>query len=266
MSRLYQVAFLAIVWSFCFQPGLDAQQNASSTLLHESFDGPTSALASKLLRHELITLADNAGPDGSDAIRVRYVGFERGSKRVVVRYPLATIVTHATLSYDVCFENDFQWVRGGKLHGLGPAVPVTGGKPRHPEKWSARVTFKKDGHCATYLYDQHPDKTYGIGETSAVPVFRKGKWHRVTIEVKLNDPGVANGYARVFVDDRVMVFSRNVKFRGDGGLNTAIQQFLFSTFHGGSSPGHAPVDAAGNPTVVHALFDNFRVTGGIAKE
>lgn len=266
MSKLLQVGYLIIGLSVSWQLSLAASDKASSVLLQESFDTADSPIASRLIEHELISLARNMGPDGSDAIRVSYVGYERGSKRVVVRFPLTDAVTEATLSYDVCFESDFIWVLGGKLHGLGPKTPVTGGRPRHPEKWSARVTFKSDGHCATYLYDQHPDKKYGIGETSPAPVFRKGQWHRVMLEVKLNDAGVANGHARISVDGREVVFSRKIKFRESGMPDTDIQLFLFSTFHGGSSPRHAPVDEAGNTTTVQALFDNFQVTEGISKE
>ncbi|MEX0323974.1 MAG: polysaccharide lyase [Puniceicoccaceae bacterium] len=265
MSRLLQVAFLIIGIAASWQLILATPDKNSAVLLEESFDSAASPLASRLIEHELISLARNRGPDGSDAIRVSYVGYERGSKRVVVRFPLADAVTAATLSYDVCFESDFIWVLGGKLHGLGPKTPVTGGRPRHPEKWSARVTFKSDGHCATYLYDQHPDKTYGIGDTSPVPVFKKGQWHRVTLEVKLNDAGVANGHARISVDGREVVFSKKIKFRESGVPDTDIQLFLFSTFHGGSSPRHAPVDEAGNTVTVHALFDNLQVTEGISK-
>ncbi len=257
----------AITLIDCAHSFLVGSVSASPVLLEETFDLPTgSSFASKALAHDLISLAKGEGPDASNAIRVSYVGFERGSKRVVLRLPLARPTTEATLSYDVCFEQDFLWVISGKLHGLGPKIPVTGGKPRHPEKWSARVNFKRDGHCATYLYDQHPDKTYGIGETSASPVFEKGKWHTVTLELKLNDPGQANGHARILVDGRDALHSSHIKFRENGGIDTEIQLFLFSTFHGGSSPKYTPVDESGNPTTVHALFDNFRVTEGLSKQ
>jgi hypothetical protein len=39
------------------------------------------------------------------------------------------------------FDQDWQWVLGGKLHGLGPEQPITGGNERLPTGWSARVTF-----------------------------------------------------------------------------------------------------------------------------
>jgi hypothetical protein len=240
------------------------ESDCDGILFSEDFDASIqSGFLEQALKHEAISLAENAGPDGSNAIRVAYVGFERGSKRVVSKYPLTTPVKQATLSYDVCFEQDFRFVLSGKLHGLGPRVPVTGGRPRSPEKWSARVNFKKDGHCATYLYDQTLDKTYGIGETSANPVFKKGEWHRVALELTLNDPGKSNGSARILIDGRQAVLSEGICFRGIGGQDTDIQLFLFSTFHGGSSPKYTPVDEEGKPTTVHALFDNFRVIKGI---
>lgn len=83
-------------------------------------------LVKQLLSHRHISLAKGGGPDGTDAIRVAYVGSEQGSERVIVRVPLGFATEVATLSFDVRFDRDFQWVKGGKLHGLGPKRPVTG--------------------------------------------------------------------------------------------------------------------------------------------
>ncbi len=238
---------------------------ANGILVREGFDQePATGLAGALLAHRHVSLAKGAGPDGSDAIRVAYVGFDKGSERVVVRFPLGAKLEQATLSYDVCFEKDFKWVTGGKLHGLGPKRPITGGQPRKPEGWSARVNFKADGHCATYLYDQNVARTYGVGAGSPGPVFRAGQWHHVVLQVGLNTPGQADGFARIFVDGREQVHSRGMQFRGVGGEDTLIQNLLFSTFHGGSSPGNAPRDEQGRTITVHALFDNFVVREGLA--
>ncbi len=246
--------FLAQSWA--------EQSDDERVLLTEDFDrSADEGLAGALLAHRHIRLASSAGTDGSDAIRVAYVGYERGSERVTARYPLGVNVAQATLAFDVRFDVDFQWVKGGKLHGLGPKRPITGGRERIPEGWSARVTFKPDGHCASYLYDQDKDRTYGVGQTSNGPVFEAGKWHRVSLQVSLNDPGESNGHARISVDGKPVVETRNVVFREAGGEDTLIQQFLFSTFHGGHEPHWAPVDADGNFKTVYAYFDNFVVTG-----
>jgi len=233
-------------------------------LLQEDFENPAEQLfAQRAIQHERIDYAPSGGVDGSAGIRVKYEGFDRGSQRVVVRYPLSSPVETATLSFDVLFEQDFQWVRGGKLHGLGPARPITGGKPRVPDGWSARATFKDDGHIATYLYDQNTTKKYGVGATSDAPVFSRDQWHHVTLQVQLNTPSKADGFSRVFVDGALAVHTKGVAFRGTSGPDTAITQILFSTFHGGSSPRYTPIDEHGKPTTVHARFDNFKVTAGL---
>lgn len=230
-------------------------------LLSEDFNnGANTGLAKVLLSNSRITLAEGAGADGSDAIRVAYIGYQRGSKRVLARYPLATKADQATLSFDVRFDKDFQWKLGGKLHGLGPQRMVSGGNQRRPDGWSARIMFRKGGRCSTYLYDQTNEKKYGIGQTTDNPVFVAGQWHHVVLQVGLNEPASANGFARILIDDREVLNTTNVTFRGEGGSNTRIQKFLFSTFHGGSTPKWAPIDSQGHPTTVYAWFDNFMVT------
>lgn len=231
-------------------------------LLQESFDKDGSGFRKRALRSPQIELAEGAGKDGSNAIRVAYVGNERGSQRVVFRYPLRRKVTQATLSFEVKFEKDFQWTAGGKLHGLGPAKPVSGGGKRVPEGWSARMMFKEEGKISTYLYDQDQSKKWGVGDKSAHPVFKAGQWHQVVMQLQLNDPGQANGAARILIDGKEILKTGGVTFRGKGGEETLIRNFMFSTFHGGSQPKWTPVDAQGNPTTVHALYDNFRVFEG----
>lgn len=237
---------------------------APSVVMSENFDqGEASPVARRLLFKPQITLAEGKGRDGSNAVRVAYVGFERGSERVVLHMPLGRSMDQATLAYDVMFDRDWQWVVTGKLHGLGPKEPITGGNERRPDGWSARVTFGKEGRVATYLYEQDPANKWGVGSRTEDPVFERGKWHRVVLQVSLNDVGQANGRARVFVDGEQVLETTNVEFRGSADPGTQIQQFLFSTFHGGNRPSNAPVDADGNFTTVHAYFDNFVVYEGV---
>lgn len=230
-------------------------------LMEENFDAcrQSGSLADKLLQLDKVHLAAGFGPDGSNAIRVSYVGCEKGSERVVLRFPLGAHVHSATLSFDVCFEDDFQWVLGGKLHGLGPAEPITGGHARKPSSWSARAVFRPEGSVATYIYDQDPAKKYGVGKRAESSVFQKGRWHHVELHVHLNNPGQADGCMRISVDGRTAVEQDSAEFRGTGGSETEIQTFLFSTFHGGDAPKYTPSDPNGKPATVHALFDNFRI-------
>jgi len=238
-----------------------ADTTSNRTLLTEDFNqGTSKGLAKTLLSHRDITLAKGAGPDGTDAIRVAYVGYPRGSHRVLARHPIGTKTDRATLSFDVCFDRDFQWTHGGKLHGLAPKNPITGGEDRHPQGWSARIMFEHGGRCATYLYDQDKTEKYGIGETSENPVFKAGKWHHVALQVALNDPKKNNGFARLLIDKKIVVTTENIAFREVGSPETRIQQFLFSTFHGGNKPKWTPLDKNGQPATVYAYFDNFVIT------
>jgi len=252
-----------LLWRDAIRPVLLEKEleYETSVLLHEDFDGDTSSgLGAMLLDHPLIERADGTGLDGTDGIRVAYKGYEKGSKRVVVRYPLARKVEKATLQFDVRFEEDWQWVHGGKLHGLGPERPITGGNERLPHGWSTRMMFKEDGKIATYLYDQDVEKKWGAGQYTETPVFLAGQWHRVEMETRLNHAGEPNGYTRIRIDGEEVLLSTGYIFRGIDGPETLISQFLFSTFHGGNTPWWTPVDSDGNPTTVYAQFDNILVT------
>jgi len=259
-----KLAMLLCVIPCLAAPLVAAQQQEPRVLLKENFDGDVSSgLAKNLLAHRHIALAKGAGRDGSDAIRVAYVGYSKGSERVGAQYPLGALLDAATLSFDVCFDKDFQWTHGGKLHGLGPKRAVSGGGVRHPDGWSARIMFQAEGKCSTYLYDQDQEKKWGIGKRSQNPVFTAGQWHRVDLQVRLNTPGEADGSARILIDGKEVVHSPNVMYRGVGGADSQIQHFLFSTFHGGNTSRWTPVDAQGNPATVYALYDNFVVTEGV---
>lgn len=236
-------------------------------VMKENFEASNqTALAQILLSHKHITLAKGAGPDGSDAIKVAYVGYPKGSERVVKKHQLGSIMKAATLSFDVRFDQNFKWTLGGKLHGLGSKNAITGGKKRQPNGWSARIMFKKEGRCATYLYDQDMTKKWGTGQTTDNPVFKAGQWHHVTLQVQLNEPGIPNGFTRILIDNKEVMITQNITFRKTGGSDTGIQEFLFSTFHGGNNPKYTPVDKNGNPTTVYAYFDNFSVTEGIHRD
>lgn len=265
--RFFDVfAYLFTTWNLCIglvcsAPLTDPKKDRP--IWEEDFNQKDiSTFAQGLFKDSHVTLAKNCGPDGTDAIRVAYVPCGRGSERVVARCPLPSAVDEASLAFDVCFDRDFIWAKGGKLHGLGPQSPITGGAEREPDGWSARVMFKEDGHCATYLYDQNKTKTYGIGSLSDKRVFQAGQWHHVVLHVRLNQPGKEDGSAQIFVDGRQVVKTDGVIFRTDFGKKTLIQNFLFSTFHGGSTGDWSPRNARGEPITVYALFDNFQISEG----
>lgn len=253
MKRLLAAALVGGLLAWC--GGEPAEPE-----FREDFESPRHAF-----RHELAVVEPGAGPDGSAALRVAYEGYERGSRRVVRRVPLGVRGTEFTLSYDVRFAEDFQFVRGGKLHGLGPDRPVTGGNPRRPDGWSARVNFGPEGAIRTYIYEQDGESQWGVGRGGGDFRFEPGRWHAVSMHLRLNDPPEeANGSVRIFVDGALVVDHDGLRIRGTDAPAALCSALLFSTFHGGSSPVWAPVDEEGAYTVVHAWFDNFEVRPGAA--
>jgi len=261
------VALAAAALPLTGQP-VRAQVQARQLLFLETFNAPlTSAKAQTAQPPTWLTddahlrLIPAAGLDGSTALQVTYVPSAEGSERIAINLPLRRRVSRARLAFDVRFNEAFRFARGGKLLGLGPARPVTGGDPRRPDGWSARAMWRENGHIATYLYEQQASKRFGIGQLSREPVLTAGEWHHISMDLRLNDPGRANGRVAIAVDGRPVAVSEDVQLRGEGAEGeTLIAQLLLHTFFGGSDTSYQPRDSEGRPQMVTALLDNLQVT------
>jgi hypothetical protein len=238
-------------------------QRIARPVLAESFEGE-GAVAKALLRDPRLTIADGEGVGGGRALKATYVGGPVGSERLVRHLPVGERGLEYTLQYDVKFDRDFQFVRGGKLHGLGPDRPVTGGDPIRPDGWSARVMWRTGGHVELYTYHQDQRGKYGDkGEVVKPLSFAPGRWYSVSLHVRLNDSAeAANGFVRLYVDGALTERQEGLRLRGAVSDDTLIGSFLFSTFHGGNDPSWAPKNGDGGYANVHAWFDNFAVWRG----
>ena len=211
--------------------------------------------------HDAI-IAPKQGREGSNGLEVIYVSIYKGSTRMKGFFPLSRKVTEASLSYDVKFREDFQFVKGGKLHGLGPDHPITGNWKKRPDGWSARVMWGKAGKLTTVLEEQDSKAQWGIYKGNDKFLFKKGKYYAVTLYVKLNSsPKRKDGLAQIYVDGKLLVSHENIRFWKKD--DARISRFLFSTFHGGGTADWAPKDKDGNHINVHAYFDNFKVSEGL---
>lgn len=239
-------------------------QQAEPILVANIGDGQSESFGAKLAAHPLIHAAPGEGPGGADAVRVDYVGFPQGSERIVVRHRLPQTGDEMTLCFAVRFEDDFQFVRGGKMHGFVPDLPVTGGKATQAAGWSSRIMWRTGGALATYIYDQDKEGKWGIGIAAEDFRFEKNRWYAVSLHTRLNSAADAHdGFAHVYVDGRRLIEHNGLRFRAATDPGTEITHAYFCTFHGGNKPGWAPKDAEGNLTTVHALYSHFSVYEGL---
>jgi hypothetical protein len=193
-------------------------------------------------------------------LEVTYDGYERGSRRVVIS-PFIKPALQYSLSFWVQFCDGFDFARGGKLHGLGPANPVAGGNTITPEGWSARLMFRGDGGLQTYIYHQNMAGRFGDTQRAEGFVFEPGRYYQVRMQVVLNTPASAsNGSVTVWVDDQRLIEHTELRFRDRESESSQIQRFLFSTFHGGSSPEWAPRNSDGSYKTDCAYFDTIALT------
>lgn len=164
------------------------------------------------------------------------------------------------LAYWVRFDQSFQWVKGGKLPGLGgmPApFPDNGDK-----KFRIRLMWREEGKVEFYLHD------FGmLNKNGEVPYrhwwdlngqrrFVKGQWHQIEIHVKLNTPGKLDGVLEGWFDGELAFrdTDSNVGVRAAGEEDRKLNYPFFSNFFGGSSP----PESQWHPTEdVFAYFDNF---------
>ena len=220
--------------------------------------------ADHLLQHEKLSLAPDAGVGTSTGLRAEYTGSDRGSERIVTHVFLPEPGLEFSLNYDVRFDQDFQFVRGGKLLGLGPEEHIAGGRPIVPSGWSARVTFKEGGAARLYTYHQDMQGQYGDRGVIHKPFnFERERYYSVSLHVRVNDPPeAANGFSRLYVDGDLIENHEALRLRGTGGQPSLINKFMFSSFHGGHMPEWAPRDEAGNYKTVFATFDNIAVYDG----
>jgi hypothetical protein len=237
--------------------------HAVEPLYEADFDRADEPLIEQLKRRGQVKWSQNGGRDGTGAVRVPYVGYERGSKRIVTQLKLKKHVRDASLTFDVLFEKEFIFAKGGKLHGLGPADPATGGEKLKDSDWSARMMFT-DGGLKTYSYSRTTKKNPTVSKRTVDGfTFEKDRFYRLTLHVRLNDVGKANGFSHIYIDGKKAVEEYGLEFRRADDDRSLIQRLLFNTFHGGSSKSWAPKNDDGSYATVYARFDNLAVYEGL---
>ncbi|KDQ21737.1 polysaccharide lyase family 14 protein [Botryobasidium botryosum FD-172 SS1] len=177
------------------------------------------------------------------------------------------------LTYEVAFSQNFVWVKGGKLPGLRGGSDHSGcsggARPNGSDCFSTRLMWRTSGNAETYAYVAGPnnlcaqkdircDPEFGISMHRGAFAFESGKWSRVAMLVRLNDPpSVANGQVNVYFDDILRIEQGGLQLRTSDKINS-VGGLFFSTFFGGNDNSWAtPIDQA-------TFFRNFEMYGSVA--
>ncbi|KZS96322.1 polysaccharide lyase family 14 protein, partial [Sistotremastrum niveocremeum HHB9708] len=178
------------------------------------------------------------------------------------------------LSYEIAFDQNFDFVKGGKLPGLrgGPQPDGCSGgtQPTGADCFSTRLMWRTNGAAEVYAYipptgitcskSQGPficNSDFGISINRGAFSFPTGGWSRVSLVVLLNDPpSAANGYLEVYFNDQRVIAQGNLQMRTSDVID--VKGLYFSTFFGGSDSSWA------TPSDQHTYFRNIKLWGSTA--
>lgn len=156
----------------------------------------------------------------------------------------------AVLKYDVYFDKDFDFCRGGKLPGLASDKAISGGS-KATDDFSVRLMWRRGGDGEAYLYvpsalqtDEYKKKCtecndqYGDSVGRGSFKFQRGEWNKIELRLKLNQPGKHNGVLQLSHNGKKEIDWDFVTFRRKADVKIAYM--MFSTFFGGSTQEWAP--------------------------
>jgi hypothetical protein len=185
-------------------------------------------------------------PAGSASPQVARLGAPLGGAQFLAtlgRSPKAS----RKLRYFLRFSPGFDFVKGGKLPGFYGGTANSGGETGY-DGFSSRLMWREQGYGEVYAYLPSSDG-YGSSLGRRTWQFRPGVWHEVEQELRLNQPGQANGSIQIWIDQQPVFKAEKLKFRSTTKLK--IDGVFFSTFFGGSDRSWA------TPKTVYIDFAEF---------
>lgn len=245
-ARDFASVDLPLIWSSRFAEGLgDWKLLAPGWGLENRSFGPDREIQGQAFRVFIPT--GSIDPGTMKARGLPYGG--TGFKATVS----AAGLQRAMLRYKVRFPLGFEPARGGKLPGLCGGACNGGGKiPNGTDGFSARYMWRPAMGGQAYAY-LPTSVTYGTGMNFVGASFPLGRWVALTQELKLNTPGLANGWIKVWLDGQLVLDQRGLTFRDTDAL--AIDRLYFDVFYGGNDD----TWAAPKDTVIE--FAEFEVYG-----
>jgi len=178
--------------------------------------------------------------------------------------PFGTVL----LSYEVAFDSNFNWVKGGKLPGLrGGDLSGCSGGAYSSSCFSMRLMWRTGGEGEAYAYIPTTSGLcsssgalcnqdgYGTSLDRGSYSFVSGAWNNISLLVRLNNPaGASNGLVYVYHNGVLAVQFTGIQIRSNTSL-VGFTGLFFSTFFGGSDSSYA------TPTDQHTYYRNIQMWG-----
>jgi len=216
----------------------------SSSAFEDIFPEPALGYAQVYSSMESVNYTSG---DSGRGLRVTYpAGAIGGSSAVGGEWYFQQATKEKWLSYSVEFDNDFEFVLGGKLPGLGGGSTPSGGVGGGcgvggTGGYSMRLQWgggTGEPNMIGYLYYQGQNATFGE-EIDLGFVPQQGVKYNVKIGVDIGTAGNNDGWYRIYINGALLAQANNINFicAGETWTNNA---FMFSTFYGGNTPNWAP--------------------------
>jgi hypothetical protein len=150
-----------------------------------------------------------------------------------------------TISYEVMFPENFDFVRGGKLPGICGGRHASGGNPAiGTNGFSARLMWRKDGRLVSYVYhvgqnDRYGDDFQWLRPDGNALFLKKGVWHKIKMIIRMNSILKKNGSIEGYVGEKRAFIKNDLVFRTTDAIE--IDRLCFNTFFGGDDLTWAPL-------------------------
>ncbi|KAF7321304.1 Iron hydrogenase [Mycena kentingensis (nom. inval.)] len=170
------------------------------------------------------------------------------------------------LRYEVAFDENFDWRKGGKLPGKFCAR-FSSNAADGTSCFSARLMWRPNGAGEAYTYTPTPNNicsdtkvecssdAFGTSLSRGSFTFHSGEWNHVVMLIQLNNPvDTANGNLEVYFNNVKALQQSDMQIRATS--NLTINGMYFSTFFGGAD------DSWATPNTVHTYFRNIELWAG----
>jgi len=107
-----------------------------------------------------------------------------------------------TFEYDITFDSNFPWSKGGKIPGISGGAGYTGGDPAWPgDGFSVRMMWAAGGGIKPYVYHKNQPDVYGDVFGGNFATIQSGKKYHVKYYVKLNTGSNKDGVLKIYIYD-----------------------------------------------------------------